>query len=288
MLVDAARVEQFPGPGLRVCQDRRENQNRRSVCRPFAYSSPSLWADAYHCASFVPLQACQQFSGARQVRGCGTPEKTTWCGGVSFPGRRSAEHHIRVADTALSIFGSEIRYYGGRCLGGISWFLRSFVSSVFFLSFAGTAPAQSPTPAASASMCAVSSDEFLNARLAVWRQRLKLDDWKISIVPSHTDDLKPGTLGHIHWDAAKKIASIRVLDASDYRLACPDALNDMELTWCTNWSTWFFHRCRVPSRRTAAPRRYRQPDLKGPAGVGSAEQPARDPIDGLSAGLARQ
>jgi hypothetical protein len=101
---------------------------------------------------------------------------------------------------------------------------------VFFLSFAGTAPAQSPTPAASAPVCAVSSDEFLNARLAVWRQRLKLDDWKISIVPSHPDDLKPGTLGHIHWDAEKKAASIRVLDASDYRLACPDALNDMELT----------------------------------------------------------
>jgi hypothetical protein len=49
-------------------------------------------------------------------------------------------------------------------------------------------------------------------------------------VPSHPVDLKSGTLGHIHWDADKKIASIRVLDASDYRLACPGALNDMELT----------------------------------------------------------
>jgi hypothetical protein len=101
---------------------------------------------------------------------------------------------------------------------------------VFFFSFAGSAPAQSPTPAASASVCAASSYEFLNARLAAWRQRLKLDDWKISIVLSHPDDLKSGTLGHIHWDAEKKVASIRVLDASDYRKACPDAFNDMELT----------------------------------------------------------
>jgi hypothetical protein len=103
-------------------------------------------------------------------------------------------------------------------------FLGLSVLPVLFLSFAGTAPAQS------ASVCAVSPDEYLNARLAVWRQRLKLDDWKISIVPSHPDDLKPGTLGHIHWDADKKTASIRVLDASDYQLACPDALNDMEVT----------------------------------------------------------
>ena len=101
---------------------------------------------------------------------------------------------------------------------------------VLFLSCVGAALAQNPAPASSAPVCAVSADGFLNARLAVWRQRLKLDDWKISIVPSHPDDLKPGTLGHIHWDADKKIASIRVLDASDYRLACPDALNDMELT----------------------------------------------------------
>jgi hypothetical protein len=79
-------------------------------------------------------------------------------------------------------------------------------------------------------VCAVSPEEFLTARLAVWRQRLKLHDWTISIVPSHLGDLKPGTLGHIHWDVDKKIASIRVLDASDYRLTCPDALNDMELT----------------------------------------------------------
>lgn len=101
---------------------------------------------------------------------------------------------------------------------------------VLFLAFAGIAPAQSPAPTSSAVVCAVSQQEFLAARLAVWQRRLKLNDWTISIVPSHPSDLKPRTLGHIHWDADKKIAWIRVLDASDYRLACPDALNDMELT----------------------------------------------------------
>jgi len=98
------------------------------------------------------------------------------------------------------------------------------------LACAGIAPAQSPTPTPSAVACAVSPQEYLTGRLAVWRQRLKLTDWTISIVLSHPADLKPGTLGHIHWDPDRKMASIQVLDASDYRLACPDALNDMELT----------------------------------------------------------
>ena len=111
-----------------------------------------------------------------------------------------------------------------------SGFRASSLFPFLFLAFAGIAPAQSPTPASSALVCAVSPEEFLTARLAVWRQRLKLNDWTISIVPSHPGDLKPGMLGHIHWDLDKKIASIRVLDASDYRLACPAALNDMELT----------------------------------------------------------
>ena len=179
---------------------------------------------SFHCKPVSSLAAPGKFGRAEPGKNYlvrrsflpGPPE----CG-TSHLGRRHDIVYIQVGNSLLwrSMFR---RHFPG-------FFGLSFLP-VFFLSFAGTAPAQSPTPAASAPVCAVSSDEFLNARLAVWRQRLKLDDWKISIVPSHTDDLKPGTLGHIHWDADQKIASIRVLDASDYRLACPDALNDMELT----------------------------------------------------------
>ena len=78
--------------------------------------------------------------------------------------------------------------------------------------------------------CAQMAEPYVAARLAVWQQRLKLDDWKISIVMAHPSDLKPRTLGNIHWDADKKTAMIRVLDASDYQLGCRDMLDDMEFT----------------------------------------------------------
>ncbi len=47
---------------------------------------------------------------------------------------------------------------------------------------------------------------------------------------SHPSELKPKTLGNIHWDADKKAAVIRVLDASDYKLSFRDTLDDMEFT----------------------------------------------------------
>jgi hypothetical protein len=77
---------------------------------------------------------------------------------------------------------------------------------------------------------ALQAESFVNARLPLWQQRLNLQDWKISIIMSHPADLKPKTLGNIHWDADKKSAVIRVLDASDYRLPYREMLEDMEFT----------------------------------------------------------
>jgi len=74
------------------------------------------------------------------------------------------------------------------------------------------------------------ADSFVKQRLAVWQERLSLQDWRISIVMSHPGDLKPKTLGNIHWDATNKTAVIRVLDASDYRMNLQDMLDDMEFT----------------------------------------------------------
>lgn len=74
------------------------------------------------------------------------------------------------------------------------------------------------------------STNYVNQRLAVWQQRLNLQDWKITIIMSHPSDLKPKTLGNIHWDSDKKAAVIRVLDASDYKLPFRDMLDDMEFT----------------------------------------------------------
>jgi hypothetical protein len=72
--------------------------------------------------------------------------------------------------------------------------------------------------------------EYLDQRLAVWQARLQLEDWKISVVLSHPAELRPGTLGNIHWDPDKKVASIRILDPSEYQKPFPDALRDMEFT----------------------------------------------------------
>lgn len=77
---------------------------------------------------------------------------------------------------------------------------------------------------------ALQAESFVNMRLAVWQQRLNLQDWRISIIMSHPSELKPKTLGNIHWDADKKSAVIRVLDSSDYKLPYREMLEDMEFT----------------------------------------------------------
>jgi hypothetical protein len=71
---------------------------------------------------------------------------------------------------------------------------------------------------------------YIHEVLPYWQRRLQLQDWNVSILMSHRGDLRAGTLGNIHWDAEKKTAMIRVLDASDYQTPYSAALKDMELT----------------------------------------------------------
>lgn len=71
---------------------------------------------------------------------------------------------------------------------------------------------------------------YLAEKLAFWQQRLELQDWKLSVVMSSAGDLRPRTLGNIHWDSNTKTAVIRVLQASEYQLPCPGMLADMEFT----------------------------------------------------------
>lgn len=101
------------------------------------------------------------------------------------------------------------------------------------ISSAAAASAEQPAKdlnALSARECAALSQSYVTERLSVWQERLRLQDWKISVIMAHPSDLKPKTLGNIHWDADKKSAVIRVLDASDYQLGCHDMLDDMEFT----------------------------------------------------------
>jgi hypothetical protein len=74
------------------------------------------------------------------------------------------------------------------------------------------------------------ADSYVHKKLPMWQRRLKLQDWKISILSVHTSDLRPRTLGNIHWDTDNKTAVIRVLDASDYQLPYRAAIKDMEFT----------------------------------------------------------
>lgn len=109
-------------------------------------------------------------------------------------------------------------------LGPISSFVfiqTLLVSSVF---------AQHPSSSVDVRDRGITPEVFVKERLAIWQERLNLQDWKISVLMSHPSELKPKTLGNIHWDADKKSAVIRVLDASDYKMPYKDMLDDMEFT----------------------------------------------------------
>jgi len=115
----------------------------------------------------------------------------------------------------------------GRILPGFSG---PFLSLLLFFSSTGLVRAQQTVAESTAHERGVLAETFVNERLLIWQGRLNLQDWKISIIMSHPGDLKPRTLGNIHWDADKKSAVIRVLDASDYKMAFKDMLDDMEFT----------------------------------------------------------
>jgi len=73
-------------------------------------------------------------------------------------------------------------------------------------------------------------ESYLRDKLAFWQGRLKLDDWSVTLVISETADLRPGTLGNIHWNADKKTAVIKVLSGAARETGSHDVLSEMEFT----------------------------------------------------------
>jgi len=71
---------------------------------------------------------------------------------------------------------------------------------------------------------------FASEKLWEWQKRLNLEDWTISVMVARAKELKPRTLGNVHWDLEKKTAVIRVLDPADYRLPPNQILPDIECT----------------------------------------------------------
>jgi hypothetical protein len=92
-----------------------------------------------------------------------------------------------------------------------------------------TPPAQTGSPDAARERTML-AERYACERLAVWQKRLNLQDWNISLVVSRSTELKPKTLGNIHWDNEKKTAVIRVLDPADYRMPFNEMLQDLEFT----------------------------------------------------------
>jgi hypothetical protein len=109
--------------------------------------------------------------------------------------------------------------------------LRSFLSSLVLLGiFAGGCQAPTPAPEPAARDRSRLAETAICEKLVLWQRRLNLQDWKISVVMSHPTDLRQRTLGNIHWDANRKTAVIRVLDASDYQMPFEATMKDMEFT----------------------------------------------------------
>ena len=74
------------------------------------------------------------------------------------------------------------------------------------------------------------AQQYVAQKLELWQEHLKLSDWRITWAMAHRSDLKPNTVGQIHWDKPSKSASILVLDSADYRMPFNAMLDDMELT----------------------------------------------------------
>jgi len=71
---------------------------------------------------------------------------------------------------------------------------------------------------------------FIDQKLKAWQQRLKLQNWNITVVLTRRAELKPKTLGGIRWDKSKKSAVLSVLDMSENRLPLCEMLDDIEFT----------------------------------------------------------
>jgi hypothetical protein len=110
-----------------------------------------------------------------------------------------------------------------------SGFSGSFLFLVLLLTLTGASFAQD-NPAEAARQRTLLAERYTTERLWLWQRRLNLQDWNITVVVARATELKPKTLGNIHWDADKKTAVIRVLDPADYKLPFEDMLKDMEFT----------------------------------------------------------
>jgi len=118
----------------------------------------------------------------------------------------------------------------GRWSQGFPGCLLWGVILLFAVGVSSAQPLVNTTPAPTASERTVQAQSFAAERLSFWQGRLGLQDWKISVEVVRASELKPHTLGNVHWDRDRKTAVIRVLDPVDYHLPAPEVLPDIEFT----------------------------------------------------------
>ena len=111
-------------------------------------------------------------------------------------------------------------------------FFPGFVGFAFFFLLFSSVPstAEQVTNQTEAKERALVAQSFATEKLWIWQKRLNLEGWNITVQVARSSELKPRTLGNIHWDAEKKKAVIKVLDPADYTLALPEMLEDVEFT----------------------------------------------------------
>ena len=85
-------------------------------------------------------------------------------------------------------------------------------------------------PSVTARQRTLVAESFTAEKLWKWQKRLNLQDWNVTVALARATELKPKTLGNIHWDTDKKTAIIHVLDPADYTLPFEAMLQDMEFT----------------------------------------------------------
>ena len=105
----------------------------------------------------------------------------------------------------------------------------SLLGLLLSLTIASSAQTVSP-PSATARQRTLLAEGFTAEKVWAWQKRLNLQDWKITVALARATELKPKTLGNIHWDTDKKTATIHVLDPADYHLPFEAMLQDMEFT----------------------------------------------------------
>ncbi|MBM3774239.1 MAG: hypothetical protein FJW37_03665 [Acidobacteria bacterium] len=71
---------------------------------------------------------------------------------------------------------------------------------------------------------------FMQQKLALWQKRLRLQDWKIQVKVVRKSELKPKTLGNVHWDLTTKSAVIRAMHFDDYARDFTEVLEELEVT----------------------------------------------------------